>query len=70
MSQVEHYSTALRYRTGGGSVELHDRLVRARETAGGRATRSRAACSKRPRTCAASTGYRARSRTSWHTGRT
>ena len=35
MSQVEHYSTALRYRTGGGSVELHDRLVRARETAGG-----------------------------------
>ena len=35
MSQVEHYSTALRYGTGGGSVELHDRLVRARETAGG-----------------------------------
>jgi acetyl-CoA C-acetyltransferase len=35
MSQVEHYSTSLRYGTGGGTVELHDRLVRARETAGG-----------------------------------
>jgi acetyl-CoA C-acetyltransferase len=35
MSQVEHYSTALRYGTGGGGVQLHDRLVRARETAGG-----------------------------------
>ena len=35
MSQVEHYSIALRYGAGGGSVELHDRLVRARETAGG-----------------------------------
>jgi acetyl-CoA C-acetyltransferase len=35
MSQVEHYSTALRYGAGGGAVHLHDRLVRARETAGG-----------------------------------
>jgi acetyl-CoA C-acetyltransferase len=35
MSQVEHYSTELRYGTGGGTVKLHDRLVRGRETAGG-----------------------------------
>jgi acetyl-CoA C-acetyltransferase len=35
MSQVEHYATNLRYGTGGGTVELKDRLVRARETAGG-----------------------------------
>jgi len=35
MSQVEHYSTALRYGTGGGTVALLDRLTRARETAGG-----------------------------------
>jgi acetyl-CoA C-acetyltransferase len=35
MSQVEHYSMAVRYGSGGGGVTLHDRLVRARETAGG-----------------------------------
>jgi acetyl-CoA C-acetyltransferase len=35
MSQVEHYSTAIRYGSGGGGVMLLDRLVRARETAGG-----------------------------------
>jgi acetyl-CoA C-acetyltransferase len=35
MSQAEHYSMSLRYGTGGGTVELRDRLVRARETAGG-----------------------------------
>jgi acetyl-CoA C-acetyltransferase len=35
MSQVEHYSTRLRYGVGGGQAVLHDRLVRARETAGG-----------------------------------
>jgi acetyl-CoA C-acetyltransferase len=35
MSQVEHYSTELRYGTGGGLVQLHDRLDRARQTAGG-----------------------------------
>jgi acetyl-CoA C-acetyltransferase len=35
MSQVEHYSMALRYGAGSGAVELHDRLTRARETAGG-----------------------------------
>jgi acetyl-CoA C-acetyltransferase len=35
MSQVEHYTTKARYGSGGGSIELLDRLVRARETAGG-----------------------------------
>ncbi len=36
MSQVEHYALGLRTGVKGGSVELADRLVRARETAGGR----------------------------------
>ena len=36
MSQVEHYALGLREGVRGGSVELRDRLVRARETAGGR----------------------------------
>ncbi len=36
MSQVEHYALELRTGVRGGSVELVDRLVRARETAGGR----------------------------------
>ncbi|MGH3363009.1 MAG: acetyl-CoA C-acetyltransferase [Nocardioides sp.] len=36
MSQVEHYALGLREGVRGGSVELKDRLVRARETAGGR----------------------------------
>jgi acetyl-CoA C-acetyltransferase len=36
MSQVEHYALGLRTGVRGGSVELGDRLVRARETAGGR----------------------------------
>ena len=35
MSQVEHYSIAARYGSGPGALTLHDRLVRARETAGG-----------------------------------
>jgi acetyl-CoA C-acetyltransferase len=35
MSQAEHYSTDVRYGVRGGQVVLHDRLVRARETAGG-----------------------------------
>ena len=35
MSQVEHYSTGVRYGVGGGAAVFHDRLVRARETAGG-----------------------------------
>jgi acetyl-CoA C-acetyltransferase len=35
MSQVEHYSNSVRYGTGNGALILHDRLVRARETAGG-----------------------------------
>jgi acetyl-CoA C-acetyltransferase len=35
MSQVEHYSMAVRYGNGPGALALHDRLVRARETAGG-----------------------------------
>lgn len=36
MSQVEFYSTALRWGTPGGSITLQDRLIRARMTAGGR----------------------------------
>jgi acetyl-CoA C-acetyltransferase len=36
MSQVEHYALGLRTGVRGGNVELMDRLVRARETAGGR----------------------------------
>ncbi len=36
MSNVEHYALGLRTGVKGGSVELMDRLVRARETAGGR----------------------------------
>jgi acetyl-CoA C-acetyltransferase len=35
MSQVEHYSAALRWGTKGNSVELHDRLARGRVTVGG-----------------------------------
>jgi acetyl-CoA C-acetyltransferase len=35
MSQVEHYSNSVRYGNGNGALILHDRLVRARETAGG-----------------------------------
>ena len=35
MSQVEFYSTSMRYGAGGGGVHLHDRLTRARVTAGG-----------------------------------
>ena len=35
MSQVEFYSTDVRYGASGGSLVLHDRLVRARVTAGG-----------------------------------
>jgi acetyl-CoA C-acetyltransferase len=35
MSQVEFYSTTLRYGAGGEGVHLHDRLTRARLTAGG-----------------------------------
>src|SRR6478735_7428904 len=36
MSNVEHYALGLRTGVRSGSVELMDRLVRARETAGGR----------------------------------
>lgn len=36
MSNVEHYALGLRTGVRGGSVELMDRLVRARETAGGK----------------------------------
>ncbi|MGC9666155.1 acetyl-CoA C-acetyltransferase [Planosporangium sp. 12N6] len=36
MSRVEFYSDAMRWGVRGGGVELHDRLVRARLTAGGR----------------------------------
>ena len=36
MSNVEHYALGLRTGIRGGGVELMDRLVRARETAGGR----------------------------------
>ena len=36
MSQVEYYSTAIRWGARGADVTLHDRLNRARETAGGR----------------------------------
>ncbi len=36
MSNVEHYALGLRAGVGSGNVELMDRLVRARETAGGR----------------------------------
>jgi acetyl-CoA C-acetyltransferase len=36
MSQVEHYTTAVRWGVRAGDTTLHDRLVRARETAGGR----------------------------------
>jgi len=36
MSQTEHYTTAVRWGVRGGDTTLHDRLVRARETAGGR----------------------------------
>jgi acetyl-CoA C-acetyltransferase len=35
MSQVEHYSTAIRWGARGADLTLHDRLNRARETAGG-----------------------------------
>ena len=35
MSQVEFYSTSVRYGAAGGDLRFHDRLVRARETAGG-----------------------------------
>ena len=35
MSQVEFYSTTIRYGAGAGPIEFHDRLTRARETAGG-----------------------------------
>jgi acetyl-CoA C-acetyltransferase len=35
MSQVEFYSTSARYGVRGGDLTFHDRLVRARETAGG-----------------------------------
>ena len=35
MSQVEFYTTDMRYGAGGGGVHLHDRLTRARVTAGG-----------------------------------
>ncbi|HEY2300965.1 MAG TPA: acetyl-CoA C-acetyltransferase [Acidimicrobiales bacterium] len=35
MSQVEFYSTSVRYGAGGGDLTFHDRLIRARETAGG-----------------------------------
>jgi acetyl-CoA C-acetyltransferase len=35
MSQVEFYSTTARYGVSGGDLAFHDRLVRARETAGG-----------------------------------
>ncbi len=35
MSQVEFYSTDMRYGAGGKGVHLHDRLTRARVTAGG-----------------------------------
>jgi len=35
MSQVEYYSTAIRWGARGADVTLHDRLNRARETAGG-----------------------------------
>jgi len=36
MSNVEHYATGLRTGVRGGNIELMDRLVRARETAGGK----------------------------------
>jgi acetyl-CoA C-acetyltransferase len=36
MSQVEFYSAAMRWGVTGSGVELHDRLARARATAGGR----------------------------------
>jgi acetyl-CoA C-acetyltransferase len=35
MSQAEHYTTSVRWGIRGGDTTLHDRLVRARETAGG-----------------------------------
>lgn len=37
MSQVEFYSTTVRWGASGGAVTFHDRLTRARVTAGGRA---------------------------------
>ena len=64
MSNVEHYALGLRTGVRSGGVELMDRLVRARETAGGATTRCRAGCSRPRRTCAASTTSPARSRTS------
>lgn len=36
MSNVEHYANGLRADGNAGNIELHDRLIRARETAGGR----------------------------------
>jgi len=36
MSNVEHYANGLRTGRNDGGIELHDRLVRARETAGGK----------------------------------
>jgi acetyl-CoA C-acetyltransferase len=35
MSQVEYYSTTVRYGAAGGPIQFRDRLTRARETAGG-----------------------------------
>ncbi|MEQ3549633.1 acetyl-CoA C-acetyltransferase [Pseudonocardia nematodicida] len=36
MSQVEYYATGMRFGSPGATVELHDRLARARQTPGGR----------------------------------
>ena len=71
MSQTEYYSTALRW--GARMGEVRPRPTGSRAGASRPAastTRSRAACSKPPRTCGASTRSRARSRTSCRCART
>ena len=64
MSNVAFYSTDMRWGGARGGVQVHDGLARGRTTAGGRALPgARAGCWRPRRTCAASTAFRARSRT-------
>ena len=72
MSQVEYYSTeaALGRRGRAARCSRTAWTAAARDRRAATTTRCPAGCSRRPRTCAASTGSRARSRTSWRCART
>jgi len=70
MSNVEHYALGLRTGVRQGGIALLDRLDRARETAGGTGHPVSGGMIEMPRTCVATTGSAARTRTNSLSGPT